>query len=381
MQPRPNPADHPSKRTIANGIRLLTALVVGLLALGAAVPLACAQTAPLTAEEAKAREEALDLFNQGKLALKAQDYGRALDLFSKAQARFQKEPYIILALAKTLDKAGDLEKAKGYYELFLSTAPTTPAFAKDRDATVQRILEIKGELARRPGVLKFKGMPSGAQLEVNGKPADVDTKGELKVPAGTYAIRVTVDKRLPFERAAVMVGPGETKEIEVVMLAPVDPSTLPHDYTWTWVVGGASVAALMTGAVFGVLTQQSRDQYDKRFDADGNARQATLADYKLKNADGSLTLKDGKPQPCSPGVKYCPDAIAEGNAFIKTFESRRTATFVSLGTGAALGVVAVVVYLNAPLKDHATQGPGRTTWHLLPSFDGRVTSATFALDF
>jgi tetratricopeptide (TPR) repeat protein len=360
----------------------LTALLAGILALAGAMPHAWAQTAPLTAEESRAREDALELFNQGKLALKAQDYGRALDLFSKAQARFQKEPYIILALAKTLDKAGDLEKAKGYYELFLATAPTTqPAFAKDREATVQRLREIREELAKRPGVLKFKGMPSGAQLELNGKPADVDTKGELKVPAGTYSLRVTVDKRLPFERAAVLVGPGETKEIEVVMLAPVDPSTLPHDYTWTWVAGGASVAALLTGAVFGVLTQQSLDQYSKRFESDGNARQVTLDDYKLKNSDGSLQLKDGQAQKCFKGTTHCPDAVAEGNGYIKTFESRRTATIASLGTGAALGIVAVVLYLNAPLKDQPGKGATARTWHLLPSFDGHTASALIALDF
>ncbi len=367
--------------------RLLATFSTALLVCATVLPrVAHAQAVALTPDEARAREEALELFNQGKLALKAQDYGRALDLFSKAQARFTKEPYIILALAKTLDKAGDLEKAKGYYELFLATAPTTTAsFAKDRAATVQRIQEIQGELAKRPGVLKFKGMPSGAQLELNGKPADVDTKGEIKVAAGTYSLRVTVDKRLPFERAAVMVGPGEVKEIEVVMLAPVDQSTLPHDYTWAWVAGGATVAGIVTGAVFGVLTQQSLDDYNKAFEPDGRARKETLEKYVQKDANGQPVTKDGVPVKCKLGdTKPCADAIAEGNGYIDTFKSRRTAMIASLGTGAALGVLAVVLYLNAPLKEPGAKGvylPPKTSWRVLPTFDGRTGGALISLDF
>ena len=44
-------------------------------------------------------------------------------------------PLIILALAKTLDKAGDGERALNYYRLFLKEAPENDP---DRPSTVER---------------------------------------------------------------------------------------------------------------------------------------------------------------------------------------------------------------------------------------------------
>ena len=49
--------------------------------------------------DANLRDEALELFNQGKVAFKAGDFSAALDLFRRAQAKFDREPLIILALA------------------------------------------------------------------------------------------------------------------------------------------------------------------------------------------------------------------------------------------------------------------------------------------
>ena len=319
-----------------------------------------AQVPALTVDQARARDEAIEIFNQGKAAYKAGDYDAAQQLFLKAWGKYDREPLIALALAKAYDRAANLDKAQIYYEAFLRLAPTDKEFAKDREATVKRLAEVRASLASRPGVLKFQGMPTGARLSIDEKPADPDTNGEVKVTAGTHVVRVAMDQRLPFERPAVTVGPGETKVIDVVLVAPVDPSTLPHDYTLTWILGSASAAALLTGGVFGILTLERNDAYSKRFDLNsgGYAYDATLKDY------GCTVGQPGG----------CPGAIAEGQTYVSQIEFRRNAMLISLGVGAALGAGTVIAALNAPVMDRSGSVQTSAWWQRVrawPTLDGR----------
>ncbi len=340
------------------------------------LPVALGQNAPISAEDAKAREEAIELFNQGKAAYKANDFDAAEKLFRRAQARYDKEPLIILALAKTLDKHGDLKTAQGYYEMYLRLAPVGPNFAKDREATVKRLEEIKQTLASLPGTLKLKGFPSGAQLWLDGKVADVDAQNEIKVPAGTHAVKVTMDRRLPYERGAIAVGPGETKEIDVVLLDPVDPSLLPHDHKWTWVAGSAATALLIGTAVFAGLMTSELSDYNQRFiGADGNAPAATIVQYQ--HTDGS-TCHKGDAARCQ-GL--------DADAAVR-WSSVSTKQNLTIGLGAAsvaLIGLTVLAYYQAPVKDLDPNGPGkpsRTTLRLVPTFDAeRSVGAALSLDW
>lgn len=317
-----------------------------------------AQPTTLTADQARARDEAIEIFNQGKAAYKASDYDAAQQLFLKAWGKYDREPLIALALAKAYDRAANLEKAQLYYEAFLRLAPPDKEFARDREQTVKRLAEVKASLASRPGVLKFQGFPSGAKLLLDDTPADPDTNGEVKVTAGTHAVRVTMEQRLPFDRPAVTVNAGETKVIDVVLVAPLDQSTLPHDYTLTWWLGGATAAALLTGGVFGILTLERRDAFFKRFDADGNAYDTTLADYGCKKGDTNL----------------CPPAIAEGQSLGDQIIVRRNAMIISFGVGAALGAATVIAAMNAPVVDAPRTAQRQQWWQHLsawPTLDGR----------
>jgi len=348
------------------------ALLVALALTAVPIPGAplLAQPMQITAEEGRNREEALELFNQGKIAYKAQDYDAALELFRRAQAKYDKEPLIILALAKTLDQATNHEKALLYYQLFLKVAPVTPAFAKDREATVGRIKIVEDILRSRPGVLRFKGLPSGAVLEIDKQPSDVDAQGDVKLAAGTYSVRVTMERRIPFERPAITLTAGELKVIEVVLVAPVDPNTLPHDRTWAWVAGGATVLSLGASAVFGVMALQESDDFGKRFDSSSRPLPSTLAEYK-----------DVTGQPCSYGVKGgCPGAEAEGKRRIAAIERDQTWTIVALGAGAALAVTTGVLYLTAPVKDAAPTTP-HASWRLAPMPVPGGAGAVLALSY
>lgn len=319
---------------------------------------ALAQPSALTNEQAYARDEAIEIFNQGKAAYKAGDYDAAQQLFLKAWGKFDREPLIALALAKAYDRAANLDKAQIYYEAFLRLAPPEKDFAKDREQTVKRLAEVKELLASRPGVLKFQGLPTGARLVLDDQPADPDTKGEIRVAAGTHSVRVTMEGREPFVRAIVSVAAGETKTIDVVLVAPVNPAALPHDYTLTWILGSATGVALLTGGAFGILALERTDAYSKRFDSQGYAYDQTLGDYG-----------------CVKGQKSgCPGAIGEGQTFVNQIEFRRNAMFVSFGVGAALGAATIVAAVKAPTLDRSATARQRPWWQDLrayPTLDGR----------
>jgi tetratricopeptide (TPR) repeat protein len=329
-----------------------------------------------------AKAQAKELFKAGYTAYSAGQYEVALDLFRKAQAKFDREPRLVLALAKTYHKMQDAENAVRYYKLFLQLASTegasTDTRKEDRDWATKSVVELEQALAKRPGVFHFKGLPPGAKVEVDGKSVEVPPSAKLEVSVGSHSVRVALDKRLPFERPAVVVRAGETAEIDVVLLAPMDPGSLPHDHTWTLVAGGATVAAVATGAVFGVLALQSQDDYYQIFDSSGHIRPEAASAFVQRDTSGAaLQGTDGQPLKCTRGIaaSACPDAIAEGKRLLDEFSGRRTAMWVSFGVGAALAAGTVVAYLKAPVIEAKPKSGPSARLQLLPMWDGQHTGA------
>lgn len=311
--------------------------------------LAEAQPPPLSAEEDKARREALELFKQGRNAYKAGDYDAARELFARAFAVYDKEPLIALALAKAYDRAAQLDKALLYYEYFLRLAPVDAEFAADREATVKRIAEVKALLLARPGTLKLRNLPPSAKVTVDDKPADADAAGEIKVEAGQHRIRIVMDNRVPFERPAVQVGPGETKEIEVVLPPLVDPSTLPRDHTYTWLLAAATGAAAVTTGVFGYLTWRDSVDYGSAFDSDGQPNEATRKKYPWKGQPCRLGVivadLPGQPFECEAS-----GALKAGQALADSYDARFAGMIISGGATVLLAGGTVVAWVLAPAK-------------------------------
>lgn len=313
----------------------------------------------LSAADEKAREEALELFKQGRNAYKAGDFDAARELFQRAWARWDREPLIAKALAMAYDRAGQLEKALVYFEHFLRLAPPTKDYLADREQAVQRLAALKEQLKARPGVLKFRNLPSGARLEVDGKPAGVDAAGELRVQPGSHAIRVTMDLRIPFEQPAIAVGPGETREVEVVLVAPVDPGTLPRDHTWTWTAAGATTLGLVATGALGFLWWQSYEDYTILVDpVTGQPTKKAMASYPFKG------------QPCQVGVETAPGsksfecdaATAAGKAALDDMAPYRIATPVVGGATVVLGILTYMAYVAAPVKDPNRGAAPKATW-------------------
>lgn len=330
-------------------LRLAAMAVLAGQAVGLTPRVALAVPPPLSAEEDKARREALELFKQGRNAYKAGDYDAARELFARAFAVYDKEPLIALALAKAYDRAAQLEKALLYYEYFLRLAPVDAEFAADREATVKRIAEVKALLLARPGTLKLRNLPPSAKVTVDDKPVDADAAGEVKVEAGQYRIRVVMDNRVPFERPAVQVGPGETKEIEVVLAPWVDPSTLPRDHAYTWMLAAATGAAAVTTGVFGYLTWRESVDYANAFDSDGQPNEATRKQYPWKGQPCRLGVLvndlPGQPFECEAS-----GAVKAGRAMADAYDARFAGMIISGGATVLLAGGTVVAWVLAPAK-------------------------------
>lgn len=308
------------------GVSLVAALV-------AATPIARAAPPASTPELAAARERALEVFKQGRTAYKAGDYDAALKLFRQAQGIYQHEPLIILALAKTLDRAGDLERALQYFRLFLQEAA---AEDPDRAAAVARIRAIEKELAERPAVLVLGGLPSAAEVFVDGKLSGVDHRGAVKLPAGEHKIEVRMRDRLPFHRAVVLSAGQETR-IDVVLLEPVDRSKLPRDHTWTWVAGGATAAAGLAAGVLALRGSGLRTDYFELFNASGRA----TATGRSRFGCAATATKD----------EDCPKLIAEGVRLREAIDSNDTwVASVGIATG-ALALGTAIAWFAAPVRE------------------------------
>lgn len=293
-----------------------------------------------------ARATAIAAFTKGKVALKAEDFDGALRFFRDAQAACPHEPLIILALAKTLDRARETEDARKYYRLFLKEAP---AEEKERPFAAARVKELTAELATRPGRIRLTGVPSQATVKVDGADAALDGKSVVEVAAGDHELLVEMRGRLPWKRA-VAVHPGEQVSVEVVLVEPVDERKLPRDYTWTWISGGTTAAVLVGAGVVGVMAVNARSDYFSLVESDGRLKKSTVDAY------GCANISD-----CSEGKAA---ANKRRNKLI-----RRTNWALGLSaTGAGLGIATILLYFTAPTDKSAADKAARSEARWQPTW-------------
>ena len=304
----------------------------------------------LSKEQAAQRGKALQVFKQGKTAYKAGDYDAALKFFRQAQAIYQHEALIILALAKTLDRAKDIEKAQHYYKLFLKEAPPTD---RARAKTVERIKAIEDELARRPAVLVLQDLPTAAVLLVDGKNAVPNAKGELELAAGSHRVVVTLPHHYPFKRDGIVLKPGERMPLAVVLHRVPDPSTLPRDHKWTWVAGTATGVGMIVTGVFALQSFFKRNEFFELADENGAPTDKGREQFNCAapSAGGHVPLE-------------CPEWDKAVSQIKSDYEWHQTATAVSGLVAAGLGVATAVAYFAAPVK---SSQPPKTSFLLAPT--------------
>lgn len=337
-------------------MRLLLAICLVLTALCAP---AWAANGRLSADESEQRAKALDVFKQGKTAYKAGDYVAALKFFRQAQAIYSHETLIILALAKTLDRSGDKERALSYYHLFLEEAPGDDP---DRGETIARIAAIEKELAARPGTLLLANLPSNAEVRIDDKVVGVDHRSAVELAAGSYKVNVRAPERLPFDRQ-VVISPGKETKLAVVLLEPVEWSKLRRDHKWTWIAGAATAASAVTTGVLAMRGSSLRSDFDVLFDVNGRA-----------------TATGRKRYGCSPTAtkdEDCPKLIAEGDRLHDAIIQNDRLTYTFAIASGVFAVGTVVAWVAAPV----TKDQSRSQARLLPTFDGEHRGLALSLTF
>ena len=331
-------------------LSLMLTLLVGLAP--------CAGFAADKGDQAALRA-ALGLFKQGSMALQAKDFDAALKLFRKAQATYEHEPLIILALAKTLDSSGELPKALRYYEIFIKQVnPTDPA----REPTLKRIAALKRQLAARPAQIVLKGLPTGANVTLDGKQVQVDANNTLRVRAGVHRVRVTMGSRIPYARKGMALAAGQVLTLDVVLLDPVDESKLSRDHTWTWVAVGTTAVAALAAGVFAVRGASLRDSYGEIADIEtGLITAAAREEYGCK----------------SQKADDCPALIGEARKRRAAIDDNNTLIYATAIAAGAFGIATLVAYIAAPVKKPVEQG----SLQLQPLWDGTRTGLALTLRF
>ncbi len=165
---------------------------------------------------------------------------------------------------------------------------------------VQR--EISTSAARRsalvvslPGHVELKGAPAGASLLVDGRPHEPFPTKPLVLGPGRHVVQVRVEGRAPWEQV-VKLQAGEAQSFEVVAEV-LPPPPEPERVVWPWVLGGASLVTIGTGAAFLVFAQdryqEAADKNQAHNEAEEPALRARLRDEAnnaLEEGDLNATL-------------------------------------------------------------------------------------------
>jgi hypothetical protein len=273
------------------------------LLLGAA--LALAPTAAAAADPPD-KAEALKLLKQGNQLARLGDHLSALERFRSAYARFP-SPNILLNLGTTLRELGRNAEAAAEYERFLAD----PRAEAAKKGEVTRVL---GEIDRVVGRLRVEVNDPLAEVRLDGKPLEAERlRGAFRIEPGEHTVVASREGFLPAVRT-LTVAPRDEAVVKLEVKPPVKPRPPPVSTTQRtvgYVVGGVGVAAVVTGAVFGVLTRVKSAAADQR---------------------------------CLARVA-CDGVGVDLGATARTFATTSTATFVIGGVALATGVT---LLLTAP---------------------------------
>lgn len=300
------------------------------------VLLACAAFAvaePARADDAKAQAAGRALFDEGVALMNA---NRLAEACPKLEASLEKFPGIGTRgkLAECYEKAGRLASAWLTYKDVARYAAssgdaTREKVASDRATAIEpklAYLTVAGPAAEIPGlVVKRNGRP----IDKLGAPVPVD--------AGLVVVEASAPNKKPFT-TQVLAASGQTSTLEIPPLEPAQPAraapastagtAATADYeanavrtsesNWQkpvgFVMGGAGLVALVAGGFVGLSAKSS---YDDAFDSGRCDR-----DTRSCNAEGQKATEDAR--------------------------STATTATILAGTGGALLVGGVLLYLTAP---------------------------------
>jgi hypothetical protein len=259
------------------------------------------------APDAKARAQAL--LKEGTRLYEKGSPADALEKFRQAYAEYP-SPKLWFNIGQANRDLGRPADAMEAFERFLAEA--TDASALSVSEAEKSVAELRMKLGR----LTIECSMSGAEIEVDGKPAGVaPIPKPLWVAPGQHRIGATHASAAPaVEDVDVTAGAMRAVDIRLRPLAEVlgaagrpqsatadlqatsspalNPAVDDHGWwlgrKWTWVAAGATVAFTATATIFGVAMQSRFDDLNKEC---GSASQSTVAcgDSQI---DSVTTLKN-----------------------------------------------------------------------------------------
>lgn len=229
-----------------------------------------------------------DQYSAGKDALKTEKYPEALvifgDLLESLRLNNEDRWQVIVAIAVTHDKAGNLVAALEYYERFLrALTPLLPeAEQKWRDRyelAVQTRHDIQARLSKTHARISLDSDPSGAVILIDGKPAGVDrdaiTPFVAYVKPGPHLFEMKIDGpkgRILVEKTIHAASNQPESWVASMRKSSILLDTLPEALiqedmafsqpyqTGGWSLVGLGIAAGITGVVFTAEANHTHDE-------------------------------------------------------------------------------------------------------------------------
>jgi iron complex outermembrane receptor protein len=202
--------------------RVLLRVLVITVALGAAAPVAMAQTAAQKKQAKQHFDEGKTLFNLAKFREAIAEFERSYRLFTA--------PEILFMIGQCHNQLGEPDKALFYYRRYLAEKPN----AKNREEVEAIIAEIEAKAGRRPA-------PVPAPLPLPPPPKKEPAPPPPPKPKAVVVAPAPVPAPAPAPTPAPSVAPAAT----TFTPTPVDESAPIYKKWWFWSGIGAAVVTVV----------------------------------------------------------------------------------------------------------------------------------------
>ena len=248
-----------------------------------------------------------------RMAKAAYRQGRYEDAAAAFEAAYEADarPKYLFNLGKVYQKLGALDRAVVYLERYLEAAPD----AKDHDKVERLATLLQTRLTKTRSLVRVTTIPEGAVASLRG--TDFSENGvtplAVWVPFGRIEIAVELEGYATRRRAVVVErlasGPDDPRDVELglrpgsgdveeggpeasegsaVAAAPAAGGPAAEGSLLPWLVGGAGIALLAGGGVFGVLSSQ---EIAARDDLVGRSTAGSVKYSEFEEADDAARTR------------------------------------------------------------------------------------------
>jgi len=187
------------------------------------------------ASDAKARQA----YAEGKAEYDLGHIAKALEAFENAY-RYKPVPALLFNIAQCHRLLGDLKSAAMTYRAYLRNDPSSPQASKAKELLeqVEEAMERQTKAQSAP--------PLGLTTPTQPAPAPAPP------PAAAAPTPAPAPAPAPVVEAPPKIVPAVTRAPAAAVAAQPAPAPVPRQRLWSYVAGGAALAALAGGTVFGL---------------------------------------------------------------------------------------------------------------------------------